>query len=181
MVSQDVIHSFFVPVFRAKQDVLPGRYTSLWFEATEPGEYRLYCAEYCGTNHSRMKGVVIAQTPRDFALWKSGRTADEPPEVSGAKLFEQLQCVTCHRSGEGQRGPRLEGIYRQQVPLQGGGTTLADEAYLRESILRPAAKVVAGFQPIMPSYEGQISEEGLLHLIAYIRSIKDEGQNRGQP
>ena len=175
MVSQDVIHSLFVPAFRVKQDVLPGRYTSLWFEATEPGEYRLYCAEYCGTNHSRMAGVVIAQTPGDFAAWKSGRTADEPPEVTGARLFEQLQCSGCHREEAGKRGPSLRGLYNQPQPLRDGGTIIADDEYLRESILRPQAKVVAGFEPIMPTYEGQISEEGLLHLIAYIRSLSEGG------
>jgi cytochrome c oxidase subunit 2 len=178
MISQDVIHSFYVPAFRVKQDVLPGRYASLWFNATTPGEYRLYCAEYCGTNHSRMVGKIIAQTPADFANWKSGRTGDEPPHVSGEKLFERLQCVSCRRAGEGQRGPPLEGIYNRSVALQGGGMVVADDSYLRESILRPATKVVAGFQPVMPTYEGQISEEDILHLLAYIRSLAEKGGAR---
>jgi cytochrome c oxidase subunit 2 len=185
MISQDVIHSFYVPAFRIKQDVLPGRYTSTWFEATKPGEYRLYCAEYCGTNHSRMIGKVIAMTPGDFANWLAGDAAsDEPPEVTGGKLFEQLQCGTCHQGAAAsasaqpgaQRGPALEGLYMSQVPLATGGTAVADDAYLRESILRPAAKVVAGYQPIMPPFEGQIDEEGLLHLIAYIKSLGGAGQ-----
>lgn len=176
MVSQDVIHSFFVPAFRVKQDVLPGRYTSIWFEATKPGDYRLYCAEYCGTNHSRMVGRIIAQTPNDFSAWLSGRGAnDEPPELTGEKLFEQFQCRACHRpSGIPPRGPPLEGIFRKPVRLTTGQTVIADDAYLRESILRPAAKVVPGFQAIMPTYEGQISEEGIMQLIAYIKSLSTE-------
>jgi cytochrome c oxidase subunit 2 len=174
MVSQDVIHSFYVPAFRIKRDVLPGRYTDVWFEATEPGEYRLYCAEYCGTNHSRMVGKIIAMTPGDFAAWLSGSTGnDDPPQVAGEKLFEQLQCASCHRaSGDAPaRGPALEQVYQRPQPLATGETVVADDAYLRESILRPATKVVAGYQPIMPTYEGQISEEGVMQLIAYIKSL----------
>ena len=176
MISQDVIHSFFVPAFRVKQDVLPGRYLSTWFEATKPGEYRLYCAEYCGTNHSRMVGRVVVMTPGDFAGWLSGNSrSDESPVVTGQKLFEQLRCGTCHAGGGAQsRGPALTGIFKKPVPLRGGETVIADESYLRESILRPAAKVVAGYQPIMPSFEGQISEEGILDLIAYIKSLSTE-------
>ncbi|RIK82552.1 MAG: cytochrome c oxidase subunit II [Planctomycetota bacterium] len=174
MVSQDVIHSFFVPAFRIKRDVLPGRYTDVWFEATEPGQYRLYCAEYCGTNHSRMVGKIVAMTPGDFAAWLSGASGDdEPPQVAGEKLFEQLQCASCHRAGGDApaRGPSLEQIYQRPQPLASGETVVADDAYLRESILRPAAKVVAGYQPIMPTYEGQISEEGVIQLLAYIKSL----------
>jgi cytochrome c oxidase subunit 2 len=178
MISQDVIHSYYVPAFRVKQDVLPGRYTSIWFNATKPGEYRLYCAEYCGTNHSRMVGRVIAHTPGDFADWLAGSSGDdEPPEATGAKLFEQLQCATCHQGGGQQRGPALEDLFMQQVALADGSTVVADDAYLRESILRPAAKVVAGHQPIMPPFEGQIDEEGVLHLIAYIKSLGGAGQS----
>jgi cytochrome c oxidase subunit 2 len=177
MVSQDVIHSFFVPAFRVKQDVLPGRYTSVWFQAEKPGDYRLYCAEYCGTNHSRMKGRIVAQTPEDFAAWLSGETgADEPPHVTGEKLFEQLQCGSCHRpEGVAGRGPALANVFGSSVPLVSGETVTADDAYLRESILRPPAKVVAGYQSIMPAYEGLVSEEGVLELIAYIKSLRSEG------
>jgi cytochrome c oxidase subunit 2 len=181
MVSQDVIHSFFVPAFRIKQDVLPGRYTNAWFEATKPGEYRLYCAEYCGTNHSRMVGRVIAQTPGDFANWLAGASgSEEPPAVIGERLFEQLQCATCHRpgaSGQAQRGPSLEGLFQRPVTLVNGQTVTADDGYLRESMLRPAAKVVAGYQQIMPTFEGQVSEEGVLNLIAYIKSLGSQGES----
>lgn len=178
MISQDVVHSFYVPAFRVKQDVLPGRYTSVWFEATKPGDYRLYCAEYCGTDHSRMIGRVIAQTPGDYADWLAGRGADdEPPAVTGGKLFEQFQCASCHvvgADGAQSRGPSLAGIYNRPVALASGGTATADEAYLRESILRPAAKVVAGYQPLMPTFEGQLSEEQVLALIAYIKTLDAE-------
>jgi len=183
MISQDVIHSLFVPVFRVKQDVLPGRYTSLWFEATKPGEYRLYCAEYCGTNHSRMIGRVIAQTPGDFAEWLAGDSGgDEPPEVTGAKLFEQFQCATCHAQGGATpaRGPALEDLYMKEVALADGSTAIADETYLRESILRPTKKLVAGYQPLMPTFEGQIDEEGVLHLIAYIKSLSEESRDESR-
>ena len=177
MISQDVIHSFYVPAFRVKQDVLPGRYSTVWFEATTPGEYQLFCAEYCGTNHSRMVGRVIALTPDDFAAWLGGQeSGDEPPHVTGQKLFEQHQCASCHRppadASVPPRGPALEGLFQNPVPLVTGQTVLADDAYLRESILRPAAKVVAGYESIMPTYEGQIDEEGVLQLIAYIKSMK---------
>ena len=177
MISQDVIHSFFVPAFRVKQDVLPGRYTSVWFEANQPGEYRLYCAEYCGTNHSRMSGKIVVQTPGDFAAWLSGRTDSvQSPPASGAELFTQFQCATCHRTdGQASRGPNLAGIFGQRVQLASGEQVSVDDAYLRESILRPATKVVAGFQPIMPAFENQLSEENVIELIAYIKSLTSAG------
>ncbi|HYO25482.1 MAG TPA: cytochrome c oxidase subunit II [Lacipirellulaceae bacterium] len=183
MISQDVIHSFYVPAFRIKQDVLPGRYTSAWFQPTAPGRYRIYCAEYCGTNHSRMVGYVVAQTPSDYVAWLNGEAdASEPMEVTGEKLFEQHQCASCHRrDGTTGRGPTLHGVFGAQVALNGGATVVADQEYLRESILRPAAKVVAGYQPIMPSYQGQISEEGIVSLIAYIKSLGGEGAAGAAP
>jgi cytochrome c oxidase subunit 2 len=174
MVSQDVIHSFYVPAFRVKQDVLPGRYTTLWFQATKPGNYRLYCAEYCGTNHSRMIGKIVVQSPEDFEKWLAGESVgDVSPVSAGERLFGQFQCVNCHERMQGpNRGPSLVGIFGKTTPLASGDTATIDEQYLRESILRPAAKVVAGFQPIMPPYEGQIGEEHLLELIAYIKSLE---------
>lgn len=179
MISEDVIHSFYVPAFRVKQDVLPGRYTSLWFEATEPGEYRLYCAEYCGTDHSRMVGRIIVLKPHDFSRWLAREADDESPVVAGRKLFEQLRCHSCHEGAEGQpRGPSLAGIYLKKVPLANGETVLADDDYLRESILRPNAKIVAGYQPLMPPFESQISEDGVLDLIAYIRSLGESGSGK---
>lgn len=173
MTSQDVIHDFFIPAFRVKQDVLPGRYTTLWFEATQTGEYHLFCAEYCGTEHSLMVGSVVVMEKLDYERWVSGDSG-EPLAVVGQRLFEQRGCASCHTGGEGARGPALVGLFGSTVNLEAGGTAVADEAYLRESIVNPQAKVVAGFSPVMPTYEGQISEEGLLQLVAYIKSLSAE-------
>jgi len=173
MISQDVIHSFYVPAFRMKQDVLPGRYTQCWFEATQVGEFHLFCAEYCGTNHSRMIGKVIVMEPDEYQAWLAGGSPSESPVVAGQKLFEQLRCDSCHlpQGGEQSRGPSLANLAGKPVTLTTGDQVTADDNYLRESILRSANKVVAGYQPIMPSYEGQIGEEQVLQLIAYIRSM----------
>jgi cytochrome c oxidase subunit 2 len=173
MISEDVIHSFFVPAFRVKQDVLPGRYTTVWFNATERGSYHLFCAEYCGTNHSRMVGRVIVVTPTDYQNWLAGGSVDVAPASAGADLFVQLRCASCHAGG-GTRspGPSLHGLAGSMVTLANGAQVTADDAYLRESILRPNAKVVAGFPPAMPTFEGQLSEEALLDLVAYIKSLK---------
>ena len=172
MISEDVIHSLFVPAFRIKHDVLPGRYTSVWFNATKAGEYHLFCAEYCGAKHSEMKGRVIVMEPSQFQDWLAGGGTGETPQQAGRKLFEQMRCNSCHQGGGvAGRGPPLDNLFGSTVPLQNGQTVLADEAYLRESILRPAAKMVAGYQPIMPSFDGQIGEEGLLQLIAEIKSL----------
>jgi cytochrome c oxidase subunit 2 len=170
MISEDVIHSMYVPAFRMKRDVLPGSYATCWFEATKTGEFHLFCAEYCGTNHSRMTGKVVVMEPAAFEAWLGGG-ANEAPQVAGKRLFEELRCATCHQpaSGEG-RCPSLAGLIGREVKLTSGATITADDNYLRESILRPAAKVVAGFQPIMPSFEGQVDEEQLIQLIAYIKS-----------
>lgn len=176
MISQDVIHSMFVPAFRIKQDVLPGRYTTIWFEATKPGDYHMFCAEYCGTHHSMMKGLVHVMTPADYQAWLSGVDSSEPPEVTGRKLFEQHRCDSCHHEGEQARGPSLANLFAQPVLLEGGRRVIADENYIRESILNPQAKVVAGYQKIMPTYEGQISEEGILQIMAYIKSLADAQQ-----
>jgi cytochrome c oxidase subunit 2 len=179
MISQDVIHSFFVPGFRVKQDVLPGRYTNLWFEADTPGEYRLYCAEYCGTDHSRMVGRIIVQSPADHAAWLAGAAGSTSAKASGAELFTQFQCATCHLPlGQRGRGPSLVGIFGKRVQLASGEQTIVNDTYLRESILRPSAKVVANYQPIMPVYESQLSEENVLELIAYIKTLQNSG---GEP
>ena len=172
MISEDVIHSLYIPAFRIKQDVLPGRYTTVWFEATKAGQYHLFCAEYCGAKHSEMGGRVIVLEPSQYEAWLAGRDVAEPPEVAGRRLFDQLRCNSCHLGG-GMAGrcPPLDNLYGSTVRLQNGQSVVADETYIRESILRPAAKVVAGFQPLMPSYEGQISEEGILQLIAEIKSM----------
>jgi cytochrome c oxidase subunit 2 len=167
MISQDVIHSFFIPEFRIKQDVLPGSYTTQWFTATKPGVYHLFCAEYCGTMHSGMVGRVVAMEPAAYEAWLAGVTPDEPPPASGARLFTALGCVQCH----GQNGPTLAGLYNSSVKLADGSTVVADENYLRESILNPPAKIVAGFAPLMPSYRGQLTDEQVDQLVQYIKSL----------
>lgn len=172
MISEDVIHSFYIPAFRMKTDVLPGRYTEMSFVPTKVGTYHLFCAEYCGTSHSQMGGQVVVLSPADFAAWLAGQTAGEPPELSGQQLFAQYRCNTCHlQPGESGRGPPLQGLYQSTVRLADGSTVTADDNYIRESILEPNAQVAAGYQPVMPTYEGQIDEEGILQLIAYIKGL----------
>jgi len=177
LTSEDVIHSFYVPAFRVKQDALPGRYTEIWFQGTKPGTYHLFCAEYCGGEHSRMIGSVVVMEPRDYETWLAGGPAGKSVVASGAELFNQLACQTCHRAAPNRppRGPNLEGLFGNQVKLASGDMITADEDYVRESILNPAAKVVAGYTPIMPTYQGQVSEEQLLQLISYVKSLSGEG------
>jgi cytochrome c oxidase subunit II len=171
MASEDVIHSFYVPAFRLKRDVLPGRIATLWFEATKPGRYHLFCAEYCGTKHSGMIGSIEVMEPTEFQAWLAGGSGSESLASAGAKLFQQHACNTCHRPDSLARGPNLEGLFGKPVVLEGGGTVIADESYIRESIVMPNAKRVAGFQPLMPTFQGLISEEGLLQLVAYVKSL----------
>ncbi len=177
LASEDVIHSFYIPAFRVKQDAVPGRYTSVWFQATKPGTYHLFCAEYCGTEHSRMIGSVVVMEPQDYEAWLAGGPAGKSMVASGAELFQSLACVTCHRAGNAgdtgalARGPALEELYGSQVTLADGRTVTADDDYLRESILTPTAKLVAGWDPVMPTFQGQVSEEQLSQLIAYVRSL----------
>lgn len=173
MTSEDVIHDFFVPAFRTKADVVPGRYQTLWFEATKPGRYHLFCAEYCGMNHSGMIGSVIVLEPRDFEDWLSGNVSDITPAAAGQQLFQTLGCASCHGdNGEGGRGPALAGTFGTTVQLQSGQSVTVDEGYIRESILNPQAKMVVGFGPIMPTFQGQVSEDQLMQLIAYIKSLQ---------
>lgn len=171
MTSQDVIHSFYVPAFRIKQDVLPGRYTTFWFHATKAGTYHLFCAEYCGTQHSGMIGWIIVMEPRDYEAWMTAGGGNQPLAVTGQKLFSDLGCATCHRSDTQGRGPNLVGVYNKPVLLEDGRTINADENYIRESILEPGAKIVKGFKPVMPTFQGQISDEQLNALVAYVKSL----------
>jgi cytochrome c oxidase subunit II len=171
MTSQDVIHSFYVPAFRVKQDVLPGRYTTMWFKATRPGTYHLFCAQYCGTMHSGMIGQVIVMEPSDYQAWMSGGAVTGSLAQTGQTLFQQLGCSTCHRFDVQGRGPNLIGAFGKPVQLEDGRTVVADENYVRESILNPAAKVVSGFKPVMPPFQGQVSEEQLAALVAYVKSL----------
>jgi cytochrome c oxidase subunit 2 len=174
MSSQDVIHSFFVPAFRVKHDVVPGRYNVLWFEATKVGTYDFFCTQYCGTNHSKMIGKVVVMPPADYEAWLAGTVPGESPAQAGAALFQTLGCASCH----GQQAPTLAGLYNHPVQLSNGRTVIADTDYLRESIMDSTAKIVAGYGPIMPSYRGQLSEEQLIQLIEYIKSLQSVEETR---
>ena len=177
MTSEDVIHDFFVPAFRTKADVIPGKYVTLWFEATKTGRYHLFCAEYCGMNHSGMTGSVIVMEAREFDDWLSGNVGSTTPAAAGQQLYQTLGCASCHgANGEGGRGPTLAGIFGNNQTLQTGETVRVDEGYIRTSILNPQAQLVAGFGPIMPTFQGQVSEDQMVQLIAYIKSLHAEGQ-----
>ncbi|MGA2373056.1 MAG: cytochrome c oxidase subunit II [Candidatus Korobacteraceae bacterium] len=177
MSSQDVIHDFFVPAFRVKADVLPGRFTEIWFHTTKTGTYHLFCSQYCGTDHSGMIGQVIVMEPTAFQAWLNEGGATGSLASNGQQLFQQLGCATCHRFDTQGRGPNLAGLFGKPVLLEDGRTVTADENYLRESILNPGAKIVSGFKPIMPSFQGQVSEESLMALVAYIKSLSQPQQN----
>ncbi|HVX84898.1 MAG TPA: cytochrome c oxidase subunit II [Phycisphaerae bacterium] len=185
MTSQDVIHSFFIPEFRVKQDVVPGRYSTEWFTPTKIGQYHLFCSEYCGTGHASMAGRVVVMSPADYAKWEANVPLDQTPEASGAKLFLEYGCMTCH----GQQAPSLAGIYGRQQTMSTGEVVTVDDDYLRESILNSRAKIVAGYPPVMPGYQGQLSEEQVMDLISYIKSLQGAAtlpapnlpQNGGSP
>jgi cytochrome c oxidase subunit 2 len=182
MTTEDVIHDFFVPAFRVKSDVVPGKYTTLWFEATKTGKFDFYCAEYCGMNHSGMIGSVVVMESREFDNWLSGNTSNTTPAVAGQQLFQTLGCVSCHgATGEGGRGPALNGLFGRETQLVGGQKITADEAYIRESILNPQAQLVDGFGPIMPTFQGQISEDQLVQLLAYIKSLQANSPQQSAP
>jgi len=174
MTSEDVIHSFFVPAFRIKQDVLPDRFSVLWFQATGSGSWHLFCAEYCGAEHSRMTGRVVVLEPQEYERWlEAGDRAALPAGASGEHLFEALGCAGCHRGDTLAKAPILAGLFGSTVKLADGGEVVADEGYLRESILFPSAKVVAGYQPLMPGFRGRITEEQLLELVRHLKTAKN--------
>jgi cytochrome c oxidase subunit 2 len=174
MASQDVIHSFFVPAFRVKHDVLPGRYQNLWFRADKTGEFQLLCAEFCGTDHSRMIGRIVVMEPHDFETWLSHQQAPGTLAREGADLFRQLGCSGCHVGQGTVRAPALDGLFGKPVPLQDGTVVVADDRYIRDSILMPASQVAAGYAPVMPSFAGRVSEDELIRLVAYIKSLSPE-------
>jgi cytochrome c oxidase subunit 2 len=183
MTSEDVIHDFFVPAFRVKKDVLPGRYTSLWFEATKVGTFHLFCAQYCGAFHAGMIGSIVVQEPDEFERWLAGGAPGESMEQAGEKVFLASGCPTCHTPDGAGLGPALLGVYGNPVKLTTGETVTADDAYMRESILLPKAKIVQGYSPIMPSFQGQMTEEQLNNVLAYLRALgksspkpKEEGK-----
>ena len=170
--SEDVIHSFFVPAFRIKADMIPGRYRTIWFNATKVGTYHLFCSQYCGTRHSEMGGEVIVMPASEYEAWLGGGVSNVPLAAQGQQAFQDLACVTCHLANGQGRGPSLAGVYGSKVQLDNGQTVIADDAYVRESILSPTAKIVAGYTPIMPTFQGLVSEEQLLTLIEYVKSLK---------
>jgi len=179
MTSEDVIHSFFVPAFRIKQDVLPGRYTTVWFEATKLGEYHLFCAEYCGTEHSLMIGKVHVMTQADYERWlMSGE--GESTTSAGERLFSELRCDTCHRPDGVGRGPVLDRVFGSQRLMRNGERVIADESYLRESILTPQQRVLTGYRPVMPTFQGQVNEEQVLELISYIKTLGGDSAGRAR-
>lgn len=174
MGSEDVIHDFYVPAFRVKMDVVPGRYNTMWFRPTKVGRYHFFCSQYCGTNHAVMGGWVTVMDPAEYAAWLAGEAGDVNPVSAGEKLFTQLACVTCHIANGTGRAPSLNGVYGAKVLLADGTTVTADEAYIRESILQPKAKIVAGYQPVMPTFQGLVTEEQILNLTAYIKSLQSQ-------
>jgi len=183
MISQDVIHSLWIPDFRVKQDVLPGRYTTLWFEATETGEFPLRCAEYCGTQHSGMTGTVFVMEQADYQAWLENAAQGTSLAAQGEQLFSRLGCAACHKLNEQEdgRGPLLLGLYGRTVLLEDGTTITADADYIRRSIVDPQAQIVAGYEPIMPTFANQVDEQDLLALISYIQSLANEdGANQGK-
>jgi cytochrome c oxidase subunit 2 len=171
LASQDVIHSFFLPEFRIKRDVIPGYYTSEWFQPTRVGTYQLFCAEYCGTSHSGMIGRVIVMKPEDYEAWLASGRPDTTLAQAGERRFRELGCSGCHVGSSVVRAPPLEGLFGKPVPIEGGKIVTADEAYIRDSILLPASQITFGYQNLMPTYQGRVSEEELLELIAYIKSL----------
>lgn len=171
--SEDVIHDFFVPAFRVKMDVLPGRFTYLGLEPERTGVFDLFCAEFCGTGHSDMIGKVVVLEPHRFQQWLDEDPERPPMAESGKQLFERLGCAACHMAGDDPRGPTLRGLYGSMVRLESGASVLADEAYLREAVLEPDKTIVRGYRAIMPTYKDQVTEEQLVKLLEYMRSLED--------
>src|ERR1035437_7074271 len=174
IISQDVFHSFSIPAFRVKREAIPGRYTSVWFEATTPGTYRLFCTQYCGTEHSHMIGDVVVLTPEDYKKWLASSTSGASLAPSGERPFASLICPPCPKTRPDARGPSLASVYGAKLPLVSGGTVTADDAYLREAILNPSQHVTQGFAPIMPTYQDQVSEEGIIALVEYIKNLNSD-------
>jgi cytochrome c oxidase subunit 2 len=171
LISQDVFHSFSIPAFRVKREAIPGRYTTVWFEATTPGTYHLFCTQYCGTAHSQMIGDVVVMTPEGYKHWLAESTSGVSLAQNGERLFASLSCNACHNARPDARGPSLANVYGSKLTLSTGQTATADEAYLRESILNPSQHITQGYAPIMPTYQGQISEEGVIALVEYIKNL----------
>ena len=174
MTSQDVIHGFFIPAFRMKKAVLPGSYNSIWFKPDKVGTYHLFCTEYCGAGHSKMIGWVYVMEPADYAAWLAGQMKDQSMAQEGAKLFNQLGCATCHVANDTGTAPSLVGIYGKPEKLRDGSTQTVDETLIRQAIIEPNSILLPHYQPIMPTFQGQVNEEQILQLMAYIKSLGTE-------
>ena len=172
LTSEDVIHDLFVPAFRVKMDVLPARYSTIWFEPVRVGTYHLFCAEYCGAEHSRMGGWIVVQEPEDYERWLAGERGQENRLASPEDLFKRFACESCHRTDSVARAPQLAGLFGKQVRFKDGSAIVADDNYILESILKPNEKIVAGYQPIMPTFQGQMSQEEALALVRYVRGLE---------
>ena len=172
MISQDVFHSFSIPDFRVKREVIPGRYTTEWFEATTPGTYHIFCTQYCGTNHSVMIGEVTVLSPADYEKWTQESTSGMSLAQNGERLFASMGCNACHSGDASARGPNLAGVYGSKLLLTNGSQVLVNDAYLRDAILNPSQHITAGYAPIMPTYQGQMSEDGLIDLVEYLKTLK---------
>jgi cytochrome c oxidase subunit 2 len=171
LISQDVFHSFSIPAFRVKREAIPGRYTTVWFEATQTGTFHLFCTQYCGTSHSAMIGDIVVMSPENYKRWLAGSTSGTSLAQNGERLFSSLSCNACHNGQQDSRGPSLANVYGSKLMLTTGQPVLVDEAYLRQAILNPSAHITQGYAPIMPTYQGQISEEGLISLVEYIKNL----------
>ncbi len=174
IISQDVFHSFSIPAFRVKREAIPGRYTSVWFEATQVGTYHLFCTQYCGTNHSQIIGEVVVMTPDDFRQWLAGSTSGNSLAQNGERLFASLSCNACHNTRPDARGPNLVGVYGSHLTLSSGQTITVDDEYLRSAILNPSQHITQGYAPIMPTYQGQISEDGVIALVEYLKHLNSD-------
>ena len=174
LISQDVFHSFSIPAFRVKREAIPGRYTTVWFEATEPGTYHLFCTQYCGTNHSEMVGDIVVMKPDEFQRWLAGSTSGNSLAQDGERLFASLSCNACHNATPEARGPNLANVYGSHLTLANGQQVTVDDAYLRDAILNPSQHVTQGYVPIMPTYQGQISEDGVIALVEYIKNLNSD-------
>jgi len=172
MISQDVFHSFSIPDFRVKREVIPGRYTTEWFEATTPGTYHIFCTQYCGTNHSVMIGEVTVLSPADYEKWTQESTSGQSLAQNGERLFASMGCNACHSGDAAARGPNLAGVYGSKLLLTNGSEVLVNDGYLRDAILNPSQHITAGYAPIMPTYQGQMSEDGLIDIVEYLKSLK---------
>jgi cytochrome c oxidase subunit 2 len=179
LASQDVIHSFFLPEFRIKQDVIPGYYTTEWFKPTKLGTFHIFCAEYCGNQHSGMIGKIVVMAPADYQKWLEAGKPGSTLAESGEKRFRELGCSGCHMGSSVVKAPPMQGLFGKPVPLQSGQIVTADEGYIRDSIVLPASQITAGYQNVMPSYQGKVTEEELVELIAYIKSLGTKSAAEG--